>query len=106
MSWGDVDLESGRIVFNRTKNNEKRGVRLTGQVLDLLRRKRASPRVKSSSLIFHSKSSPEKPCNFRLVFIRALKVAGLEDFRWHDLRHTTGSYLAMQGNPPLKSPQS
>ena len=106
LSWGDVDLESGRIVFNRTKNNEKKGVRLTGQVLDLLRRKRASPRVKSSSLIFHSKSSPEKPCNFRLVFIRALKDAGLEDFRWHDLRHTTGSYLAMQGNPPLKSPQS
>ena len=97
LSWGDVDLESGRIVFNRTKNNEKRGVRLTGQVLDLLRRKRASLRVKSSSLIFPSKSSPEKPCNFRLVFIRALKDAGLEDFRWHDLRHTTGSYLAMQG---------
>ena len=59
--------------------------------------KRASLRVKSSSLIFPSRSNPEKPCNFRLVFIKALKDAGLEDFRWHDLRHTTGSYLAMQG---------
>ena len=97
LSWADVDLERGRVVFNRTKNRETRGLKITRQVLDLLKRKRASLRVKSSSLIFPSRSSPEKPCNFRLVFIRALKDAGLVDFRWHDLRHTTGSYLAMQG---------
>ena len=33
----------------------------------------------------------------REAFTGALKRAGIHDFRFHDLRHTAASYLAMSG---------
>ena len=39
--------------------------------------------------------NPKKSINFRQPFEKTLKDAGIEDFTWHDLRHSCASYLAM-----------
>jgi integrase len=37
------------------------------------------------------------PVSVRDSFASALRKAGIKKFRWHDLRHTAASYLAMAG---------
>ena len=37
------------------------------------------------------------PIDLRAPWLDALEKAGIEDFHWHDLRHSCASYLAMNG---------
>jgi site-specific recombinase XerD len=40
-----------------------------------------------------------KPHNFRKAWERATRIAGIEDFKFHDLRHSCASYLVRAGVP-------
>ncbi len=40
---------------------------------------------------------PGKPMDLRKAWIAALKQADIKDFRFHDLRHSAASYMAMSG---------
>ena len=39
----------------------------------------------------------EKPMDLRAPWLAALKKAGIEDFHFHDCRHSAASYFAMNG---------
>lgn len=101
LRWPQVDLKRGHIVFLETKNGSKRGVTVTGAALSVLN-DRAKVRRLDTDLLFPSTKAPKpgepwKPVDLRAPWLSALKSAGVEDFRWHDLRHSTASYLAMSG---------
>ena len=38
-----------------------------------------------------------KPVDVSSSFRYALKFAGIDDFKWHDLRHSCASFMAMNG---------
>ena len=95
LTWADVNLNSGRIVLHQTKNGERRVVPLAGPALHLLREHGKVGRL-DTELLFPG-ARKDSPIDLRAPWETALKKAGIEDFRWHDLRHSTASYLAMGG---------
>ena len=96
LRWEDTDLKWGFLTVRKTKNGEIRSVPLQGLALDLLRQHSRLRRI-DSDLVFPSRIDPKRPFDFRVPFERALEKAEIEDFTWHDLRHSSASYLAMDG---------
>lgn len=95
LSWADIDLARGRLVLHETKNGERRSIPIVNYALDLLTRASKVRRL-DTALLFPG-LNPKRPIDLRSAWETALQTAGIEDFRFHDLRHTCASYLAMNG---------
>ena len=93
LRWSDVYLDRGAILLQTTKNGERRFVPLVGIALDLLRSRYVGQSV--NTLTFPASHSPSKPIDIRSAWETALEKANISNFRFHDLRHTAASYLAM-----------
>ncbi len=96
LNWRDVNLKDGFLILHETKNGDRRRVPLSGLALSLLQ-EHAKVRRLDTTLLFPSDRNPQKPIDLRKAFASALRVAEITDFTWHDLRHCTASYLAMNG---------
>ena len=93
LKWSDVDLDRGSFLLQTTKNGERRFIPLVGIALDLLKSRHANQ--STNSLLFPAPHSQSKPIDIRSAWETALSKAGISNFRFHDLRHTAASYLAM-----------
>ncbi len=93
LRWSDIDFQKERIILEETKNGERRAVPITGLGLQLLQDLDKVRRI-DSVYVFPSKN-PKKTIDLRFPWEKALRIADIKDFRWHDLRHCTASYLAM-----------
>jgi integrase len=95
LRWRDVDLVRGALRLARTKNGERRAVPLASVALEVLRAWHG--RSEGTAVwVFPSKDG-HRPGNVSKAWYTARCKAGLPDFRFHDLRHTAASYLAMSG---------
>lgn len=93
LRWRDIDLESQRILLESTKSGKRRAVPVPTIAVELLRARQAS----EDDRVFPAVRDPSKIMTVRFRFESALERAGITGFRWHDLRHTAASYLAMSG---------
>ncbi|MEO7560179.1 MAG: site-specific integrase [Nitrosospira sp.] len=97
LTWDVVDFAKGRAILHETKNGERRNIPITGHALELLKELNKVRRI-DSKLLFPSKDTAiQKPMDLRSPWETAVKKAELEDFHFHDLRHSAASYFAMNG---------
>ena len=96
LQWRDVNLDDGFLILHETKNGERRRVALAGLALELLRNHAEVRRI-DTPLLFPSPTKPQQPIDLKKAWLNALAKADIQDFHWHDLRHCTASYLAMNG---------
>lgn len=114
LKWEDVDLKAGTAVVHETKNGEPRVLPLVGKALEALRALKLQNSARSEYVFPHPNGLQDREAreaaqlagkddedpvfyHFDSHWYAAVEAAGLEDFRFHDLRHTTASYLAAQG---------
>jgi len=93
LRWNNLDIDKQTAYVMTSKNGESKVLPLTEGVIKELQRFS----LIDNSLIFASETKPDKPYIFFKQWKRVRNEAELVDFRFHDLRHTTASYLAQNG---------
>ena len=88
----DIDLSQGRVLLPQTKNGEGRIVYLNNGAVSALQFVLTS-NGNQTDLVFRG-ISPER---ISVAFARTCRKLNIQDFRFHDLRHTAASWLRMQG---------
>jgi integrase len=96
LRWDDIDWSRKVITLHDTKNKERRLLPLMHYALELMEAHNKARNI-ASELVFPSPSNPMRPWNSRTSWVSVLKKANIQDFRFHDLRHSCASYLAMNG---------
>lgn len=96
LKWHQIDLSRRTIVILESKNKEKRTIPVNQTVCDLLMEKRKVRHI--SNYFFPSQAGTKiHASKITRAFVKARKKAGIENFRFHDLRHTFATRLAQAG---------
>lgn len=95
LTWDKVDLDSGLAIIEEPKNGQRRSATL---MPDIIKRLKELTRACNDpkGYLFPGKR-PDRPVDLKKAWQKAVRDAGIEDFRFHDLRHTAATMIAMNG---------
>lgn len=93
LKWTDIDLKQRLMRVVNPKSNRDQYVAISPSLSDRLGRLKINS---ASDYVFPGRDGGRNN-NIDKPFKKALQKAGIKDFRFHDLRHTGASYLAMAG---------
>ena len=96
LTWDQVNL-SRKLAWihpDQAKARKAIAVPLTDTAVEVVRAQKA----KHPTRVFTYEGEPIRQVSTK-AWYKALKRAGIEDFRWHDLRHTWASWHVQSGTP-------
>ena len=93
-AWEDVDLERRILTVPRSKHGERRHIPLNKDARGALERLRAGDDATGWGF---PNAQGERLTGPRYWFEPAIREAKIQNFHWHDLRHTFASRLRMAG---------
>ncbi len=98
LRWRDIDFEQRVIFLEQTKNGDRRVIPLIEELVEILKECSTYGSDGNSYLFPARHKASQKPiAGIRNAFLKALKDAEIEDCKFHDLRHTACSHMAMNG---------
>ena len=103
LKWSDIDFENASVLVEITKNGSPRRLPIPPFCYQALKEYSKIRKI-NSPLIFPSavESKPTIPLRIESYWRDIKTKAELKNFRFHDLRHTFASYLAMNGASALE----
>jgi integrase len=98
LRWSDVDFEQRQIFLHETKNGDSRVVPIINEMEKVFRECQTYNSERKGYIFPARRLGAHKPVGgIRYAFVNAAHEAGISDFRFHDLRHTACSHMAMNG---------
>jgi len=100
LQWDDIDLTNRSVTIRAetAKSQQQLIIPLNKTAQEALRQwKEETLNTNPKNLVFPSPVSGSVLDNVKKAWNAVLKRAGIENFRWHDMRHTFASNLVMSG---------
>jgi integrase len=97
LDWADIDFAKKTVRIHITKNDDARTVHLPESAAEALQAYKRSSKVLGAHVFTGPRGARLTKPQLESAWKRVRKLAGISDFRWHDLRHTAASFLAQAG---------
>lgn len=97
LTWADVDLEAGSMIFRDTKNGTARTAWLIGEAKTQMDKLAEAPHKHSDRVYKNPSGRGKSGYQYHEPFSTAVKAAGITGLVFHGLRHTAATWLAAQG---------
>ena len=100
LQWSQVDMARSCAWIHPDQSKSRRAIAvpLNADAMAVLERQKYIQEHTHSTFVFLFRGKPVKKANIK-AWRDALIRAGIEGFRWHDLRHTWATWHVQQGTP-------
>jgi integrase len=92
LRWTQIDFDNRMILLETSKSGKRRTIELCDTAYNAL-----AFLPKKGRYVFQNKLTGKPITDIKNAFHAIIKKTKIEDFRFHDLRHTFASYLTMRG---------